>query len=78
MLSIQTVLSSANYSVWIDEAGIRAGQKWRNEIADGIQGCGAFLLLLSKRSANSQYCQNEVTNHHYYDQLHPACPGSHG
>ena len=23
--------------MWIDEAGIRAGQKWRNEIADGIQ-----------------------------------------
>jgi len=23
--------------VWIDEAGIRAGHKWRNEIADGVQ-----------------------------------------
>ena len=23
--------------MWIDEAGIRAGQKWRNEIADGIK-----------------------------------------
>ena len=23
--------------MWIDEAGIRAGHKWRNEIADGIQ-----------------------------------------
>lgn len=57
---LQSVLTEAHYSVWIDEAGIRAGQNWRNEIADGIQGCGIFLFLLSKRSANSQYCHNEV------------------
>ena len=23
--------------MWLDETGIRAGQKWRNEIADGIK-----------------------------------------
>ena len=33
----QCLLDEANYTVWIDEAGIRAGHKWRNEIADGIQ-----------------------------------------
>lgn len=33
----QVLLNEANYTVWIDEAGIRAGHKWRNEIADGIQ-----------------------------------------
>ena len=33
----QAALNEAGYSVWIDEAGIRAGHKWRNEIADGIQ-----------------------------------------
>ena len=40
--SSQSLLNEANYSVWIDEAGIRAGQKWRNEIADGIQ---VFVIL---------------------------------
>ena len=33
----QRVLNEENYTVWIDTAGIRAGHKWRNEIADGIQ-----------------------------------------
>ena len=33
----QKALNDALYTVWIDEAGIRAGHKWRNEIADGIQ-----------------------------------------
>ena len=32
----QKALNNALYTVWIDEAGIRAGHKWRNEIADGI------------------------------------------
>lgn len=36
----QRALNGSGYTVWIDEAGIRAGQKWRNEIADGIKvGC---------------------------------------
>lgn len=34
---LQSMLNEEGYSVWIDEAGIRAGHKWRNEIADGIQ-----------------------------------------
>lgn len=32
----QRVLNERNYSVWIDTAGIRAGQKWKTEIAHGI------------------------------------------
>ena len=35
--SIQNALTGANYSVWIDEAGIRAGAKWRDAIANGIE-----------------------------------------
>ena len=33
---LQKVLNEKNYTVWIDMAGIRAGQKWRTEIAHGI------------------------------------------
>ena len=34
--------------MWIDGAGIRAGHKWRNEIADGIQvSLVCWLLLMS-------------------------------
>ena len=45
----QKVLNSGGYSVWVDETGIRAGQKWRNEIAVGIKVCFFFTcILLSK------------------------------
>ena len=33
---LQRALNEGGYSVWIDTAGIRAGQKWRTEIAHGI------------------------------------------
>ena len=35
-VSMQRMLNENGYSVWIDTAGIRAGQKWRTEIAHGI------------------------------------------
>lgn len=57
---IKNSLNEAGYSVWIDEAGIRAGHKWRNEIADGIQSASCVLCILSPRSANSMYCQDEI------------------
>ncbi|XP_065911545.1 uncharacterized protein [Dysidea avara] len=57
---IKAALNEAGYSVWIDEAGIRAGHKWRNEIADGIQGCKVVIFIMTERSSNSTYCQNEL------------------
>lgn len=57
---LKFLLNEANYTVWIDEAGIRAGHKWRNEIADGIQSCSVFLFVMTPRSANSEYCQDEI------------------
>lgn len=41
---IQTALNEGGYSVWIDTAGIRAGQKWRTEIAHGIHVMIAYSL----------------------------------
>ncbi|KAL5470853.1 hypothetical protein EMCRGX_G028891 [Ephydatia muelleri] len=57
---LKIALNDALYTVWIDEAGIRAGHKWRNEIADGIHGCKAVVFIMTPRSANSEYCQDEL------------------
>jgi hypothetical protein len=65
---LQTALAESNYSVWIDEAGIRAGAKWRDEIANGIENCKAFVYVMTPRSCSSEYCQDEV-------QVHPKHPG---
>jgi len=52
-LFTKKVLNDANYTVWIDEAGIRAGHKWRNEIADGIQVHFKLQILFEKVRGDS-------------------------
>ena len=46
--------------VWFDQSDIQAGQKWRDQIAEGIRNCKAFILVLSPDSAASQYVQMEI------------------
>jgi hypothetical protein len=58
---LRTALAESNYSVWIDEAGIRAGAKWRDEIANGIENCKAFVYVMTPRSCSSEYCQDEIS-----------------
>ncbi|XP_065846761.1 uncharacterized protein [Oscarella lobularis] len=59
-LQLKTALQNANYSVWIDKAGIRAGVKWREAIASGIESCKAFIYVMSARSVSSEYCLDEI------------------
>jgi hypothetical protein len=33
--------------VWLDQSAIRAGQKWHDEILEGIRDCKALVLVLS-------------------------------
>lgn len=46
--------------VWFDQSAIQLGQKWHDEIMDGIRECKAFVLVLSPDSVESKYVQEEV------------------
>jgi len=46
--------------VWFDQSTIRAGQKWHDEILEGIRECKAFILVLSPDSMESHYVREEV------------------
>jgi hypothetical protein len=60
-IRIKRALNEGGYSVWIDTAGIRAGQKWRTEIAYGINDSRVFVFVMTPRSTNSQYCHDELS-----------------
>jgi len=47
--------------VWFDQSKIRAGQRWHDEIMDGIRECKAFILVLSPDAAESKYVREEVS-----------------
>ena len=46
--------------VWFDQSAIQVGQKWHDEIMDGIRECKAFVLVLSPDAAESRYVREEV------------------
>ncbi|MBN2115734.1 MAG: toll/interleukin-1 receptor domain-containing protein [Anaerolineales bacterium] len=46
--------------VWFDQSTIQAGQKWHDEIMDGIHECKAFILVLSPDAMESRYVREEV------------------
>ncbi|RPJ23391.1 MAG: toll/interleukin-1 receptor domain-containing protein [Chloroflexi bacterium] len=46
--------------VWFDQSTIQAGQKWHDEIMEGIRDCKAFILVLSPDAMESRYVREEV------------------
>ena len=55
------LLASAGLSVWIDQSGIGAATSWSNEIAEALDSCTAFLLLLSSNSLASKNVMKELS-----------------
>jgi hypothetical protein len=45
---------------WFDQSAIQVGEKWHDEIMDGIRECRAFILVLSPDAAESRYVREEV------------------
>jgi hypothetical protein len=46
--------------VWFDQSAIQAGEKWHDEIMEGIRECKAFILVLSPDAAESKYVREEI------------------
>jgi adenylate cyclase len=57
---LSELLASAGLSVWIDKSGIDVATSWSGEIVDAIEGCKAFLVLLSPNSIESVNVVKEV------------------
>ena len=55
------LLTSAGLSVWIDQSGIDVATSWSGEIVDAINGCKAFVVLLSPNSIESVNVIKEVS-----------------
>ena len=46
--------------VWFDRSSIQPGEKWHDEIMEGIQECKAFILVLSPDAMASKYVREEM------------------
>jgi hypothetical protein len=54
-------LEKLGYSVWVDRENIRGGDSWLKSIAEGIDQCNAYLIVLSPNSVASKMVARELT-----------------
>lgn len=59
-LALVEQLRVAGLSVWIDQQGIDAATSWSKEIADALEACSTFMLLLSPNSIASENVAKEL------------------
>ncbi len=60
VMRLATDLNEQVAGVWFDQSTIQLGQKWHDEIMEGIRECKAFILVLSPDSMESHYVREEV------------------
>lgn len=46
--------------VWLDRSTIQPGQRWHDEIMEGIQECKAFIVVLSPDAVESRHVREEL------------------
>src|SRR6185369_5040096 len=49
-----------NVTIWKDAAAIRAGDRWRPEIAAALDDTAIFLAIVSKTYFDSDVCRSEL------------------
>ncbi len=54
-------LEKKGFSVWIDDRSMDYGDRWPKEIEKHVDGCGAFIVIMTPWSDQSKWVQNELT-----------------
>lgn len=60
VFKLATDLELRGGRVWLDQADIQGGEQWRHSITSAIAQSGAFLLVISPDSIDSQYVRLEL------------------
>lgn len=53
-------LIRAGFDVWVDFESIRSGDLWLRSIEQAVRGCSVFVIVLSKASRDSEWCERET------------------
>jgi hypothetical protein len=53
-------LQERGFNVWIDKVGIEYGVDWWDAILEGLDGCGAMVVIMTPESKESSWVKREV------------------
>jgi hypothetical protein len=59
VLRLTDLLAERDIAFWFDRARLRAGDAFNREIMQALDGCGAFILVMTPASEQSRYVQKE-------------------
>jgi hypothetical protein len=57
---LRTLLESEGFGVWVDEARLTPSARWWKTIEQNIEGCAAFLVVMSPEAARSDWVEREI------------------
>jgi hypothetical protein len=57
---LRAMLQEAGFSVWMDEAQLIASERWWPTIEQSINGCSAFIIIMSPQSKTSDWVEREI------------------
>lgn len=61
-------LRDEGFDVWIDDRELRASVDWWQSIVLALRACGAFIVIMTPESDNSDWVQREITLALKYDK----------
>lgn len=53
-------MEAAGISTWVDRTRIRTGDRWLRSIQEGIEGCHALLVVMSRAARDSEWVEREA------------------
>ncbi|MCI0708568.1 MAG: SUMF1/EgtB/PvdO family nonheme iron enzyme [Chloroflexi bacterium] len=53
-------LKESGFNIWIDQVGIKYGVDWWDAIVDGIDRCGAFIVVMTPEAKLSDWVKRET------------------
>jgi TIR domain-containing protein len=56
---VNAVSANANFKIWRDDDGLRAGNKWDKALASAIRASDMMIVLLTSAWIDSEYCRKE-------------------
>lgn len=57
---VRSLLEGVGFNVWLDLAGIAAGDEWPAKLAEAISESDVVLMMISQASVASEYCLKEI------------------
>ena len=57
---LRALLEREGFAVWVDEARLSPSARWWKSIEQNIDGCGAFVVVMSPDAAESDWVEREI------------------